>query len=319
MQKGLFLVFIAALAGAGWYFYERIEAICPIPLAYSIGQLDAEFGLSEADAIAAVEAAEKVWEEKLLQDLFVYDPAAPFTINFIFDERQERSEAEAEAQAALATEARDVETAHEAYETLQGQLQNRTADFEDNNQRYEQDLAAYNNEVARYNESGGAPPAAYRELEDERARLERVATRLEEAAAEINTLTDAVNGAGESYNTLAAQYNDHVRAFNSTYANGREFTQGDYTGNEIHIYTFADADELRLVLAHELGHALSIDHVPEADAVMYYMLGDKATDFTLTRADTQAFYDVCSAETRWWEKLPMIFHQYGGVVSREGV
>jgi len=319
MQKGLWLIFVAVLAGAGWYFFDRIESICPIPFAYSIGRIDEEFSLSNEEVIEAVANAEAVWEESLSQDLFVYDPKADFTINFIFDERQERSDAEVAAADALEESRKALEAVGEEYDKAEATLETRREDFEDNNSRYEADLREYNETVAEYNNDGGAPPDEYESLEDERRRLERVALRLEEAAEEVNTLTDALNELGEAHNREIEAYNTEVRTFNNTYGDGREFTQGDYQREGINIYTFKDQTELELVLAHELGHALSIDHVEDTSAVMHYLLADKPDTIVLADDDIAAFYAVCGDGVSFWDKFGMLFRQHGGVVHQEGV
>ncbi len=319
MQKGLWLIFVATLAGAGWYFFERIESICPIPFSYSIGRVDEEFSLSEDEVLAAVAAAEAVWETALEQELFVYDPKAEFAINFLFDERQERSDAEVAAADTLEASRLALETVGREYDEAESTLTTKREDFEDNNRRYEADLRAYNETVANYNESGGAPPNEYKALENERQRLERVALRLEEAAEEVNILTDKLNELGAAHNNQIESYNEEIRTFNSVYGDGREFTQGDYQTNGINIYTFKDQAELELVLAHELGHALSIDHVADPSSVMHYLLEDKPTEIVLSEDDMAAFYAVCGDDLSLWDKIRMIFRQHGGVVHQEGV
>jgi predicted Zn-dependent protease len=54
-------------------------------------------------------------------------------------------------------------------------------------------------------------------------------------------------------------------------------------------------DDLILILAHELGHALGLDHVDNPKAVMHEILGDQDLDtLTLTSADVRALHTACS-------------------------
>ncbi len=295
MKKSLFLVALFVFLALGWSVWRLETSTCPAPLHYRIGRLDAEFGLSEVEARAAIASAGNLWEESAGRTLFVYDPDATFTVNFIFDERQEYSDAEQQALTELEVEKAAVAEASATYDKLAETLAVKREDFDENNLRYEADVAAYNAQVSSYNDAGGAPPDAYAALEDERARLERVANRLQTAAEELKARTNEVNEAGSTRAEKAALYNEHVRAFNQQYAGGREFTQGDYQGDQIHIYSFTNEIELERVLAHELGHALSLDHVDDVKSVMYYLLDNDARSVHLTASDTEELFVRCGS------------------------
>ena len=57
-------------------------------------------------------------------------------------------------------------------------------------------------------------------------------------------------------------------------------TTGEYfaDGSKINIYTYGDKNELRLVLMHELGHAMSNDHDADPKSILYPVL--QAQDMT---------------------------------------
>jgi hypothetical protein len=61
------------------------------------------------------------------------------------------------------------------------------------------------------------------------------------------------------------QYNRLITTFNETPQ--REIRQGSYQ-DDMEVYAFADTTDLKIVIAHEFGHALGAGHVDEPDAVM---------------------------------------------------
>ena len=107
---------------------------------------------------------------------------------------------------------------------------------------------------------------------------------------DINTLT-------ETANEVVKKYNEGVNTYNHTFSEGAEFTQGDYQGDKINIYQFKNRDELVLVLAHELGHALGIDHVDNPESIMYRQMGEQSVGKGLTDQDLQDFRLVCGNGT----------------------
>jgi hypothetical protein len=141
---------------------------------------------------------------------------------------------------------------------------------------YEAKLEAYNERVDEWNDN----PGSRRErsaLERDGEALRREASELEASGAALNDQADQLNGWSETH-----------EAFQSAVFNG---------SNLITVYDFANAYELKLQLAHEMGHALGMDHVDEESAVMYYLLNpDDPKPFALAAADVAALRAVCDLE-----------------------
>lgn len=302
MFRGRFITaLLLTLALATSFFYAQYQAQCPLPITYRIGEVDERFVLERAEAAAATAAAVTTWEDGTGQDAFALassSSGADLTINFIFDDRQARTDAEARERERLSAVEQQSEEVQAAYQTQVEQLEARERAYEAAAAAYERDLARYNATVAEYNEEGGAPPEVFTELEAERERLDTEASRLNAEVDAINALIDDINELGAAGNSLISQFNDRVNDFNQTFADGREFTQGDYQDGRINIYSFADRNELHTVLVHELGHALNIEHVDDANAFMYYLLSEQQADAPLTVADRNAFTATCSTEAR---------------------
>jgi len=221
-------------------------------------------------------------------------------VNFIYDERQAYADAEAETRAELNAAQSVNENLNTQYEQLVTTYNALQQAYEVKVAAYQERLATYNETVARYNKAGGAPPVEYERLQSEGESLEDTRTELETEEKKLRSLVEQINTISERGNQVVEQYNEEVETYNDTFGEAREFTQGTYTSNgTIDIYSFEDQYELRLVLAHELGHALGIDHVPGTDSVMYFLIGGQANPVTLTANDTAAFTAICGEGSLW--------------------
>lgn len=303
LRKGFALALLIVALFGGGYFYYIAQAVCPIPRSYSIGELDDRFDISQEEARLAVAEAESVWEDATGRNLFTYEERnGDLTINFKFDQRQEFVNAEGELKEKLDATENISDAIGETYAALVEKYNDLRMTYATRVAEYEQRLNRYNAEVEDYNDKGGAPADVYEALEQEKRLLNREQSDLNAMAGDLNGLVSEINEIGEKGNKIITTYNTGVNVYNETFGEAHEFTQGDYADNVITIYTFEDTEELELVLAHELGHALSLDHVDGERSVMHYLIGEQHA--ALSDEDLAEFNRVCGNRSLW-ERLKL--------------
>jgi len=302
------IILFAIIIGVGLYIHTQVEAVCKMPLSYRIGQLDEQFNLTFDEARVAISEAESAWEQATGENLFTYAPNGQLLVNFIFDDRQQFALDEINYRERL-NEAENVnEEIKDTYGSLVERYDALESHYQANVSDYERRLDAYNEMVARYNEEGGAPPEVYEELEAEKKVLDDDLAAVRRQGDELNGIVTQINELSEQGNELVEEYNEEVGSYNERFGESREFTQGDYQDGSINIYKFIDETELELVLAHELGHALSLGHVENEESILYHLMGEQPADMTLTDEDLAEFERVCGRTTRSWiERLYILF------------
>lgn len=280
--------------------YTKYTA-CTSPITYSLGTFSTQFGISRKDFLQDVQKAESIWEKELGKPLFVYRATdGDLTVNLVYDYRQE-------ATTKLRAVGSVITTGESSYDTLKNEYTRLKALYEKEGTTLNARVNSftvrqkvYNEEVARWNAQGGAPPADYDRLNKEASYLDKENAELKILEGALEKDRVAINTTASKLNSLADSLNLNVSKYNKIgESRGSEFEEGLYVKNleeqKIDVYEFKSQDDLVRLLAHELGHALGMQHVDDENAIMYRL--NHAKTLVATQDDVAELKRVCQLET----------------------
>jgi chromosome segregation ATPase len=303
---------LLALVGVGAYLWlfqhekvlvvvEQLQAKvapCQSPITYSLGAIDPRFGIAEKKVVANLKEAEAIWEKSSDKDLFEYTTeGGAVTVNFVYDERQAATDT-------LQAAGIQIDKSKATYDTLKGKYDALAKLIEAEHVEYERMVAAYKSEEAAFNaaveswnDRGGAPERVYEELEQKKAVLQQEIGRINTVQSRLNDHIETGNALATTLNQLIVQLNLNVEQYNQTGAAQGEFEEGLYESSageqKIDIYEFSNHVGLVRVLAHEMGHALGIEHVADTEAIMYKI--NQGERLVLAQDDIAALNMQCSS------------------------
>ncbi len=304
------IILILLVIGGAFFYAQKAEEIksgaknilknanlltvCDQTLYYSLGEIDSRFEISQEEVLEILAQSEEVWEQDLHKNVFEYREGADFKINFIFDERQQGTIEKANLDGKLDELDAHKENISKEYQTVKLRYQQAVAIYEKNLKNYENEVEDFNNEIDNWKKEGGAPKDEYEKLKKEEKKLEEMKDRLEFERKNINKLVAQLNELVSKEKKVVNNYSSQIETYRERFGESREFNQGEYSGMGINIYQFHENNDLELVLVHELGHALELDHVENPESIMYYLMEKQDLEnIKLSNEDIAAIKGVC--------------------------
>ena len=277
----LVLFFIGAIFGLALF----VRGNCRKTLQYSVVGVDGRFNISKEEVLQiASEAADK-WNYS--DEVLEFNDSADLKIELVYDTRQA-----------------DLDSIRAQSDNLQktkSSMDSSKEFFDKKVANYQSKLISYNNTVQYWNSRGGAPATIYTELQKQKNELDIEREDLLKISNILNIEIGSYNQGLENLKSETDQRRNLI------------LTQGVYipSDNKIEIYTFGDKEELRLVLMHELGHALGMDHATDPNSVMHYLLSEQdLRDPLLTEEDRNMLNSRCDFTSGYtyyrFLKLPQI-------------
>lgn len=294
------LVFLLAIGAIGGYLYANDKLFakpCTRPIEFSIDRFDSRFGISQEQFLDAVNLAALTWSDSVQKDLFRYVPLkGSLKINLIYDYRQQATEK-------LEDLGINISDSKSSYDSLKVRYDSMVTEYNLSKKVYDSKIAdyegqkqAYEQSVNYWNSRGGAPKSEAIKLNAQAESLNALAVQSNQRREAINDAVNNINILVVTLNRLGHELNLNVEDYNSIgQSRGEEFEEGLFVqqGRDKHIdiYEFSDQSKLVRVLAHELGHALGLEHVDDPDAIMYKL--NQSKNERLTVADLVEIKQLC--------------------------
>ncbi len=259
-------------------------------LRYRIAEVDPRFDMSREQVIQLSKQAIQIWHDGMQKPLFVYDDDAKLQIHLIYDQRQADYNALKKTQQALTHESQINERISSNLDISKSNLEQMRRSLQQEQIQLQADFNELNQQRMRWNSREDAQGEIRQHIESQYQALQDRARQLESNIAYFNQINSQYSQQVSQHNSSLDRFNWNVQQAQRRFP-PREFHKGVFMGDQIQIYQFDAENDLRLTLAHELGHALGLGHHADPSALMYPVLGGQQLEgFKLMPADQTLLY-----------------------------
>jgi uncharacterized phage infection (PIP) family protein YhgE len=245
-----------------------------------------------------IQEVAQLWSSSTDRSVVAYSPQGAIPINLIYSKKQQQLDNRDRISDRIDVKQHRLERIKVGHDSIAQSFRELKYEYEDRLNRFNRIVDDYNQTVQQINARGGANARQDSMLSAQKLRIDSLKRQLNRFHTQVENKRKLVNDLAATINRLAAQANAEVQRYNQQYGRIHKFNQGRYmkdrSGERIEIYQFSNLRDLRMVITHEIGHALGIDHVSNPSSVMYYLRGQQdIQNLKLTSEDIEALRQQC--------------------------
>ena len=276
----------------------RTTEPCEEPLTYQFGNIDSRYDISRKQLREVMNKVEALWATALDKKVLSYNDNGKVTIELVYSEDQERTDREQELSKQIREKKIETTVAEDKYNRL-------SSKFKTQRSKFQQLVSEYNSLIETYNElrkqwqDKEIPEDVKKKMEQLKYKISQKEITVNNFQRDLEELRKKTNKQSRELNQLIDEQNKLINKYNSQFSKPEQFDQGRYLKNGpeevVRIFQFSNLSELKTVLAHEMGHALGLQHVENSQSVMHYMMGSQNIfNLSLTEQDIAALKERCA-------------------------
>ncbi|KRI52856.1 matrixin family metalloprotease [Acinetobacter pittii] len=256
------------------------------PLKYRIAFIDPRFQLTKEQLVEVSQQAAEIWQKETGKTYFIYDSQAQLSINLIYDDHQMIKDEQQNSlntllqkQEAWRIKNEEIILNKQEVAQLSTNLNKKKISLKAEFEQYQQDVIRFNQGEYQY--------AHANNLKERQKQLEQKSEDLRNESNSLNFKIQALNLKIKELNREQSDLAALKTQFKLEQKTSiQPFHKGLFSQNQIQIYGYASLNDLRLTLAHELGHALGLKHTTDPKSLMYpYLKEQDIHNFKLTDSD----------------------------------
>jgi len=256
------------------------------PLKYRIAFIDPRFQLTKEQLVEVSQQAAEIWQKETGKTYFIYDSQAQLSINLIYDdhqlvkdEQQNNLDALLQKQEAWHIKNEEIVSNKQEVAQLSADLNKKKANLKAEFEQYQQDVTRFNQGEQQYSSANNLKEWQ-KKLKQKSEDLQNESNTLNLKIQSLNLKIKELNREQSDLSALKTQFKLEQKT------SIQPFHKGLFSQNQIQIYGYASLNDLRLTLAHELGHALGLKHTSNPKSLMYpYLKEQDIHNFKLTDSD----------------------------------
>lgn len=280
---------------------------CGIPIHLAMGAVDPRFGFDAATVSRALKEAAGLWQDAAEAQMFVWsDHPRAMVVSMPFDQRQYNVNRQRSLRGGIDRDRSQLQSRDAALKQWGERIEAARRSHDRLSEAFAQRARAHEADVVSWNT--GSPRARTdvrrQALEREAANIQMMRVELRQALNDLNRDIAAYNRRVREQQQNAEQHRDRVAQYN-TLSSPQPIESGRYSydrerGRRIEVFRAGDYNELVWIFAHELGHAIGLDHLNRPGAVMNELLHDgeiaqrgPTRPLQLSPVDRQAVAALC--------------------------
>lgn len=304
--KSLLFFAIVLLSALFFFSYDKAERNaaagdneCEEPLTYRIGTIDSRFGITKNELKDAMNEAVNLWSDVTGQPLAVYSEKGDITVEVIYDERQQMVEGERRFKEKIESEQIRTDMLQNEYDRKLKAFENKSDEYKNLAAQVADQRNELDNWVKQINDAGGFEQSEIGEFEQRKGSLRIKQEQLRYEKQKLEQLASDINSDVEKLNQSIDENNRLIDRYNNDFSGESRFAKATYrwAGKRgvITVNQFLNRQELPLILAHEFGHAVGLDHGTDPESIMHSQMGGQVLfpEIQLTAEDKAAIRDFC--------------------------